>query len=119
MNVFCERLHECRKNKSLTQRQIASLLEITERSYQRYELGVREPNIQTLVKIADILDPVVIGGNTTYFIQLEGENAYYRITVQQSLLTVLLRKGDEVTVVYDATAIVTSKGEIFSASSVK
>ena len=56
MATFHERLQECRKKKSLTQRKFASLLEITERSYQRYELGEREPNIQTLIKIADFLD---------------------------------------------------------------
>ena len=36
-----------------TQKQMADLLEIAPRSYQRYESGEREPNIETLVRIAD------------------------------------------------------------------
>jgi transcriptional regulator with XRE-family HTH domain len=56
LSVFSERLQSIRTQKSLTQKQLAQQLEITERSYQRYELGEREPNINTLVQIANILD---------------------------------------------------------------
>lgn len=36
-----------------TQKQMAELIGITARSYQRYESGEREPNIATLIQIAD------------------------------------------------------------------
>lgn len=39
-----------------TQKQLAELLEIAPRSYQRYELGEREPNIKTLIQIANLFN---------------------------------------------------------------
>lgn len=39
-----------------TQKQLAEFLEITPRSYQRYESGEREPNINTLIKIANLFN---------------------------------------------------------------
>jgi len=52
MSLFSERLIEMRKCKSLTQKQVAEYLEISERAYQHYEYGTREPNIETLNKLA-------------------------------------------------------------------
>lgn len=51
---FNERLKYHRENYGCTQKQMAELIGITPRSYQRYESGEREPNIETLVHIADI-----------------------------------------------------------------
>jgi len=53
MSIFADRLKECRKNMSKTQREVAIDLGITESGYQNYELGNREPNHETTVKIAD------------------------------------------------------------------
>ena len=53
MSIFAERLRKCRKNISKTQRDVAFDLGITESGYQNYELGNREPNHETTVKIAD------------------------------------------------------------------
>lgn len=53
MAIFADRLKECRKNISKTQREVAIDLGITESGYQNYELGNREPNHETTVKIAD------------------------------------------------------------------
>ena len=55
MNFF-EMLRNCRKNKKLTQKQMAELLDMTERGYQNYEIGRSEPDCSKLVEIADILD---------------------------------------------------------------
>lgn len=51
---FNECLKHQREAHGYTQKQMAELLKIAPRSYQRYELGEREPNIETLVQIADI-----------------------------------------------------------------
>ena len=56
MSIFADRLRECRKNICKTQRDIADDLGLTERGYQNYELGNREPKIETLNKIADYFD---------------------------------------------------------------
>jgi len=50
------RLKECRAAKNVTQRKVADYLDITVPAYQRYELGLREPNIKTLNKLADYFD---------------------------------------------------------------
>jgi len=38
----------------MTQREMAEHLGIQIRSYQNYEQGIREPNFDTLIKIADL-----------------------------------------------------------------
>lgn len=47
---------ELRKLNNLTQRQVAAALEISQPSYIRYENGGAEPNIEKLVKLADLFD---------------------------------------------------------------
>lgn len=51
---FNECLKHQREMCGYTQKQVAELLKIAPRSYQRYELGEREPNIETLIQIADL-----------------------------------------------------------------
>lgn len=46
-------LKQHRETYGYTQKQMAEIIGITLRSYQRYESGEREPNIETLVQIAD------------------------------------------------------------------
>lgn len=53
--MFSERLHELRRESGLTAQYMADKLELSLRAYQFYESGKREPSLQTLVKIADIL----------------------------------------------------------------
>lgn len=51
------KFNECLKHQrelyGCTQKQMAELIGIAPRSYQRYESGEREPNIDTLIQIAD------------------------------------------------------------------
>ena len=56
MKIFEERLKEQRKLYSLTQRQMAETLGISQPSYIRYENGSSEPSQENLVKIADVFD---------------------------------------------------------------
>ena len=51
-----ERIAELRKNKRLTQSDIASRLGCTTGAFQNYEANRREMNYETLIKLADILD---------------------------------------------------------------
>ncbi len=53
MSIFSEKLKLTRQQHNLTQKNIADFLEISERSYQNYEYGNREPNFNNTVKIAD------------------------------------------------------------------
>lgn len=52
-DILAERLKELRKEKGLTQMQVAIQCDITEKAYQNYELKTREPRLEILVRIAD------------------------------------------------------------------
>lgn len=54
--ILSKRLKECRKEKGLTQMQVAIYSDITERAYQNYELNRREPKVEILVRIADLFE---------------------------------------------------------------
>ncbi|MGP1402517.1 MAG: helix-turn-helix domain-containing protein [Catonella sp.] len=51
-----DRLKEIRLSKNYTQKYIADAIQISVRSYQRYESGDRTPNSEVLMKISGILD---------------------------------------------------------------
>ena len=55
-NILAQRLKECRKEKGLKQWQVAVYCDITERTYQNYELMTREPKLEILVRIADFYE---------------------------------------------------------------
>ena len=54
--VFSKRLKEERIKNGFTQAEIAQKLEASQGAYQKWESGAREPNFQTLLKIASILN---------------------------------------------------------------
>lgn len=51
--MFKERLKSTRKATNKTQKEVSLYLGIAERAYQNYEYGNREPNLETLSKLAD------------------------------------------------------------------
>ncbi len=53
MNTLPNVLKELRRNKGMTQKEIAQELKITDRTYGHYETGKREPSIDMLIEIAD------------------------------------------------------------------
>lgn len=54
--ILSKRLKQLRKEKGLSQYQVAIYCDITEKAYQNYELMTRSPKIEVLVKIADVFD---------------------------------------------------------------
>lgn len=52
--ILAQRLKACRKEKCLTQMQVAVYCDITEKAYQNYELMTREPKLEILIRIADL-----------------------------------------------------------------
>lgn len=54
--MFHERLNEIRTKQGYTAQQMADILGVSLRAYRFYEAGSREPNIESLVKIADTLN---------------------------------------------------------------
>lgn len=55
MPNFSDRLKELRKLKGMTQKQMATQFEMTERNYQRLEAN-NSPSNETLIKFADYFD---------------------------------------------------------------
>ena len=47
------RIRELRKSEQKTQEEIAKMLNIATSTYGSYELGANEPNIETLIKLAN------------------------------------------------------------------
>lgn len=53
---FNEKLQKTRISKGFTQSQLAEKLSVHYRTYQNYELGTREPKINTILELSYILD---------------------------------------------------------------
>ncbi|WP_295755607.1 helix-turn-helix domain-containing protein [uncultured Oscillibacter sp.] len=49
---MAKRLRKCRDEAGLTQIKVAIYCDITEKAYQNYELGVHEPKLSILARIA-------------------------------------------------------------------
>ena len=55
---FCKNLKRLRKNKHISQSEMAEMLGVSQRTISHYENGTCEPNINCLGKIADILETI-------------------------------------------------------------
>ncbi len=51
--ILAKRLKQCRKELGLSQREVATFCDITEKAYQNYELMTREPRLEVLIRIAE------------------------------------------------------------------
>lgn len=56
---FPQKLKELRKEKKLTQTELASKLNISQKSYSNWESGKVEPTLDNIIKLANILDVTV------------------------------------------------------------
>ena len=53
---FYENLKLAREQKGLSQKDVAEKIGVAKSTYSLYESGNREPNVQTIKKIANVLD---------------------------------------------------------------
>ncbi len=56
MKIFSQRLKELRKEKGLSQAELAKILNIRQQSYARYENDTSEPCYEMLVEISRFFD---------------------------------------------------------------
>ena len=56
MSIFSERLKELRKKRGYNQSELAKYMNMRQGSYTKWETGMTEPRIESLIKLADILD---------------------------------------------------------------
>ena len=54
--MFADRLKELRKEKNMTQVQLAEVLGVSKGTIAMWEIGKREPNFETLNRLSDIFD---------------------------------------------------------------
>ena len=54
--TFSQNLKKAREQKGLTQKDVAEIIGVAKSTYSLYESGSREPNVQTIKKIADTLN---------------------------------------------------------------
>ncbi len=55
-DILAKRLRACRDKTGLPQIKVATYCDITEKAYQNYELGVREPRLSILARIAQFYE---------------------------------------------------------------
>ena len=53
---FNENLRAARERKNITQKDVADNIGVAKSTYSLYESGNREPNVQTIKKLADLLN---------------------------------------------------------------
>lgn len=88
------RLKELRKSKNINQQKLALKLNITQAAVSKYELGLSEPDISTLIKIADIFNVSI-----DYLIGLSDKPIQYydsNISLKESALINNYRKLDDI-----------------------
>ena len=56
MNFFTDKLKTLRKEKKLTQKELAEQIGIKQNSYSDWETGKNEPNLENIIKLTKILD---------------------------------------------------------------
>ena len=56
MKVFSVRLKELRLKKGLTQTELGEKVGVKQSTFTNWENGKREPNFETIIKIADLLE---------------------------------------------------------------
>ena len=54
--MFNRILRDTRMKRKITQQRLADAIDVSLRSYQKYEQGTREPDLAMLVKLADALE---------------------------------------------------------------
>lgn len=54
--MFAIRLKELRQNRNLSQKELAEILKVSTGTVGNWEVGLREPDFNTLIKIADIFN---------------------------------------------------------------
>lgn len=95
--LFSERLRELRQNKGLSQSQLADALNISKSAISMYELGKREPDLETLEGIADFFNVDI-----NYLIGKEDGSMYY-LDPEAAEIAQEVQSRPELKILFDAT----------------
>ena len=53
---FCDRLKNAREDRDISQTEMADKLNMTQSNYSKIESGIQEPNLDQLIRIAEIFN---------------------------------------------------------------
>ena len=95
--LFSERLRELRQNKGLPQSQLADALNISKSAISMYELGKREPDLETLEGIADFFNVDI-----NYLIGKEDGSMYY-LAPEAAEIAQEVQQRPELKILFDAS----------------
>ena len=95
--LFSERLRELRQNKGLSQSQLADALNISKSAIRMYELGKREPDLETLEGIADFFNVDI-----NYLIGKEDGSMYY-LDPEAAEIAQEVQQRPELKILFDAS----------------
>ena len=56
MNTFPQRIKELRITNNLTQKEVANVIGMSLMAYAHYELGDRQPSLETINKLCDLFE---------------------------------------------------------------
>lgn len=84
-----EILKELRRKHNYSQQQVADLLGISRQGYNNYELGNREPDQKTIVKLAEIFNVTTdyLLGKNSHSIDIELEGVNFALFTEANELT--------------------------------
>ncbi|MBR2909812.1 MAG: helix-turn-helix transcriptional regulator [Clostridia bacterium] len=83
-------LKKLRKTEKKTQKEMASILNVAESTYNGYEKEINEPNIETLIKLADYYNV-----SLDYLVGREFTNDVAYLTQSQKNLIKIISKFDD------------------------
>ena len=95
--IFSERLRELRQSKLLSQSQLADALNISKSAVSMYELGKREPDLDTLERIADFFNVDI-----NYLLGKEDGSMYY-LDPEAAEIAQEVQQRPELKILFDAT----------------
>ena len=93
----CEIMKELRKENNLSQEELAKQLNLTQRTYSNYENGKRQPDINTLIEIAEYFHITLdtLTGTETKRLELLTETERKILNKYRTLNTVHKNKIEE------------------------
>jgi len=92
--LFYEMLKQCRERKGLTQEDVAERLHITRQAVSKWERGINEPDIETIIRLSDIyevtLDHLLRGDLSIVRKLAAKEKSYKKLLVTVAVLASVL-----------------------------
>lgn len=94
--TFNERIKMLREDKGFTQQHLSEVLNVSSSAVSHYENGIREPTIETLIRMADVLNVSVdylVGNTDANLLSNEMKKPYCKGVSTDSLIQRAIQLG--------------------------